>query len=199
MFTLPKLPYKYDALEPHIDKKTMEIHHDKHHQAYVDNLNKAFEGRGEWLNLDVKEVLKKIKGVPEDIRQAVINNGGGHANHTFFWELLTPGGSMEPTGDLKVKIDESFGSFDAFKAKFSEVAMKRFGSGWAWLVDNGGTLEVYSTANQDSPLMEGKKPIVGLDVWEHAYYLKYQNRRAEYVQAFWGVINWDKANEEFDN
>src|SRR5258706_14906405 len=149
MFQLPKLPYAYNALEPIIDEQTMQIHHDKHHQAYVDNLNKALDGKKEWLEMDVKDVLKRINEVPEDIRQAVINHGGGHANHTLFWEIMTPGGSNEPVGNLKSKIEETFGSFDAFKAKFNEAATKRFGSGWAWLIDNKGTLEVISTANQD--------------------------------------------------
>lgn len=198
MFELPQLKYNYDALEPHIDAKTMEIHHTKHHQAYVDKLNAALEGHQDLQNKSIEQLIKEIASVPQDIKQAVINNGGGHANHSFFWELLTPGGSSQPTGEIKDVIEQKFTSFDEFKTQFADAATKRFGSGWAWLVKNNmGELEIYSTANQDSPLMEGKTPLLGLDVWEHAYYLKYQNRRPEYIEAFWNVVNWSKVNELF--
>ncbi len=189
MFTLPELGYEFDALEPHIDAKTMEIHHDKHHAAYVEKLNAALEKYPELQNKKIEELLTGIKDVPEAIRTAVQNNGGGHHNHTLFWESMKPGGSQ----NLPEAIAKTFGSLDDFKAKVTEAAIGRFGSGWAWLVKNGDNLEVYSTANQDSPLMEGKTPILGLDVWEHAYYLKYQNRRPEYVAAFWNVVNWDEV------
>jgi Fe-Mn family superoxide dismutase len=199
MFTLPTLPYSYDALEPHIDAKTMEIHHTKHHQAYINNLNSALEGHSDLQNKSIEDLLKDINSVSEDIRQAVVNNGGGHANHTFFWEIITPEGSATPQGALADAIDSKFGSFEDFKTQFAETATKRFGSGWAWLVKNNlGELELYSTANQDSPLMEGKTPILGLDVWEHAYYLNYQNRRPEYISAFWNIVNWDKVGELFN-
>ena len=191
-FELPPLKYAFNALEPAIDARTMEIHHDKHHAAYVTNLNKALESAPELYNRSVEDILRKISDVPEAIRTAVRNNGGGHANHTLFWEWLTPGGSKMPTGQVSREIDSTFGSFDSFVEKFSTAAMTRFGSGWAWLVrDGGGKLQVYSTANQDSPVMEGFTPLLGLDVWEHAYYLNYQNRRADYVKAFWSVVNWD--------
>ena len=191
-FELPPLKYAFNALEPAIDARTMEIHHDKHHAAYVTNLNKALESAPELYNRSVEDILRKISDVPEGIRTAVRNNGGGHANHTLFWEWLTPGGSKMPTGQVSREIDSTFGAFDSFVEKFSTAAMTRFGSGWAWLVrDGGGKLQVYSTANQDSPVMEGFTPLLGLDVWEHAYYLNYQNRRADYVKAFWSVVNWD--------
>ena len=190
---LPKLHYKYDALEPYIDAKTMEIHYTKHHQAYIDKLNIALEKYLELEKKKVEELLKNINSVPEDIRTAVKNHGGGHFNHSLFWELLKKDVKFE--GNIVEAIEKGFGNFEEFKKKFSEAAMNRFGSGWAWLVLNNSKLEVYSTANQDSPLIEGKIPILGLDVWEHAYYLKYQNRRAEYIEAFFNIINWKKVNE----
>ena len=196
--TLPKLPYGYDALEPHIDAKTMEIHHTKHHQAYIDNLNKAITGKADLEQKGVEDLISNLSAVPEDIRTVVRNNGGGHANHSLFWKLMGPKAGGEPTGELGEAIKKDFGNFTAFKEKFETAAKTRFGSGWAWLaLDKSGKLEVYSTPNQDNPLMEGKKPIVGLDVWEHAYYLKYQNRRPEYVSAFWNVINWNAATENY--
>ncbi|HXY17840.1 MAG TPA: superoxide dismutase [Candidatus Nitrosopolaris sp.] len=191
MFKLPDLGYAYDALEPYIDAKTMEIHHDKHHGAYVDKLNAALEGHGDLQSDTIEEILANLNDVPEDIRTAVRNNGGGHANHTMFWETMKPGGAKEPAGELAGAIKSTFGSFNDFKAKLAEAGTTRFGSGWAWLVKNGDKLEVYSTANQDSPLSEGKTPILGLDVWEHAYYLKYQNKRPDYIEAWWNVVNWD--------
>ena len=191
MFKLPELGYDYAALEPYIDTKTMEIHHSKHHAVYVEKLNAALEKYPDLQNKKIEELLTGIKNIPEDIHTAVQNNGGGHYNHTLFWESMKPGGTKEHHGKLADALKSSFGSLDEFKAKMTEAAVGRFGSGWAWLVKNGDTLEVYSTANQDSPLMEGKVPILGLDVWEHAYYLKYQNRRPEYVEAWWQVVNWD--------
>jgi Fe-Mn family superoxide dismutase len=196
-FTLPPLPYPADALEPNIDKTTMEIHHDKHHGAYVNNLNKALESAPEWQNKSIEEILTNLNSVPESIRTAVRNNGGGHANHSLFWNWLSPKGGGSPKGDVESVITSNFGSFDGFKEKFNAAATGRFGSGWAWLVKDGnGKFEIISTANQDSPLMEGKKPILGLDVWEHAYYLKYQNRRPEYIAAWWNVVNWDEVNQQ---
>jgi Fe-Mn family superoxide dismutase len=192
MFELPNLPYSFEALEPNIDAKTMEIHHDKHHEGYVKKLNAAVEGT-EFADKDIVEILKNINEVPENIRQAVINNGGGHANHSLFWEILSPE-KQEPWGNVSDDINTTFGSFQDFKEKFSNAAATRFGSGWAWLVVNSeGELEVLSTGNQDSPLMEGKTPILGLDVWEHAYYLKYQNKRPDYIEAFFNLINWNKV------
>ncbi len=193
MFTLPDLGYDFDALEPHIDAKTMEIHHDKHHGAYVDKLNAALEGHSDLERNTIEELLADLDKVPEDIRTAVRNNGGGHANHTMFWESMKPGGANEPGGELAQAINSTFGSFADFKAKIAEAGVGRFGSGWAWLVKSGDKLEVYSTANQDSPLSEGKTPILGLDVWEHAYYLKYQNKRPDYIEAWWNVVNWDEV------
>lgn len=191
-FELPPLTYANNALDPHIDAKTMEIHHDKHHAAYVAGLNGALEGLSQFDGKSVEEILAAIGDVPEAKRQAVINHGGGHANHSLFWQILAPGGATAPSGDLAAAIDGAFGSLDAFKEAFGNAGKTRFGSGWAWLVVGaGGTLEVLSTANQDSPLMDGKTPILGLDVWEHAYYLNYQNRRPDYVAAFWNVVNWD--------
>jgi len=195
---LAPLPYDYNALEPHIDEQTMRIHHDKHHAAYVNNLNAALEGHPDLAALSIEELLRGIDRVPEAIRTAVRNNGGGHANHTLFWEIMKPGGSKEPTGELAAAINQTFGSFEKFKEEFSKAAIGRFGSGWAWLVvDAQGGLKVYSTANQDSPLMQGDTPILGLDVWEHAYYLKYQNRRPDYVQAWWNVVNWDEVARRY--
>ncbi len=189
MHELPPLPYDPDALEPHIDARTMEIHHTKHHQAYITNLNKALEGHPDLEAKSVEDLLAGISQVPEAIRGAVRNHGGGHANHCLFWNVMAPGGGA-PAGDLAAAIDRDFGSFDAFREKFSAAAGGRFGSGWAWLVVAGDRLEVTSTANQDSPLMDGKKPILGLDVWEHAYYLNYQNRRPDYIKAWWNVVDW---------
>src|SRR5690349_4786523 len=197
-FTLPPLPYAPDVLEPYIDKMTMEIHHGKHHGAYVTNLNKALESAPELANKSLEELLaNNCATVPENIRTAVRNNGGGHANHSFFWPIMAPKTGGPPTGDIASIINSNFGSFDSFKEKFNAAAAGRFGSGWAWLTkDSSGKFEISSTANQDSPLMEGKKPIIGLDVWEHAYYLKYQNRRPEYVAAWWNVVNWTEINKQ---
>ncbi len=196
-YTLPDLPYAYDALEPYIDVEPMHLHHDKHHNTYVTYLNAAVEKHPELAEKSVEELISSMSTVPEDIQTAVRNNGGGHANHSFFWEILAPNAGGEPTGDLKAAIDETFGSFDELKAEFKTAATGRFGSGWAWLVLDNGTLKVTSTANQDSPLMEGQTPVLGLDVWEHAYYLKYKNVRPDYIEAFWNLVNWEKANEIF--
>ncbi|MEL3961687.1 superoxide dismutase [Lysinibacillus endophyticus] len=195
-FELPQLPYAYDALEPHIDAKTMEIHHSKHHNTYVTNLNAAVEGT-EFASKDLLDLISNIDALPADKQTAVRNNGGGHANHTLFWEILAPGGSNTPSGELASAIESKFGSLDAFKDEFAKAAAGRFGSGWAWLVVDGGELAITSTPNQDSPVMEGKTPILGLDVWEHAYYLNYQNRRPDYISAFWNVVNWDVVAEKF--
>jgi Fe-Mn family superoxide dismutase len=196
-FELPDLPYAADALEPSIDTMTMQIHHDKHHAAYVTNLNNAIAGT-QWENHSVEEILRNINRVPENIRTAVRNNGGGHANHTLFWNLMGPHAGGEPTGALADAINATFGSFSDFKAKFKQAAMGRFGSGWAWLVMKGdGGLDLYSLPNQDSPLMEGDTPVLGIDVWEHAYYLKYQNRRADYIDAWWNVVDWNKVAENY--
>jgi Fe-Mn family superoxide dismutase len=198
-FTLPPLPYAPDALEPYIDKMTMEIHHGKHHQAYVTNLNKALESAPELGTKSLPELLaNNCAAVPENIRTAVRNNGGGHANHSMFWTIMAkPDGAAQPSGALADAINITFGSFDQFKEKFNAAATTRFGSGWAWLLDNGGKLEITSTANQDSPLMEGREPVMGLDVWEHAYYLKYQNRRPDYIGAWWSVVNWTEIEKRF--
>ncbi|HXE57853.1 MAG TPA: superoxide dismutase [Gemmatimonadales bacterium] len=197
-FTLPPLPYDYNALEPHIDEQTMRIHHGKHHQTYVNNLNAALEGHPDLQNKTIEELLGNIAAVPEGIRTAVRNNGGGHANHTLFWEIMRPGGAKEPTGALAEAINQTFGGFAQFKEQFTKACVGRFGSGWGWLnVDRGGNLLIESTANQDSPLMEGKTPILGCDVWEHAYYLKYQNRRPDYVGAWWNVVNWDEVGKRY--
>jgi superoxide dismutase, Fe-Mn family len=194
-FELPKLPYAFDALEPHIDARTMEIHHDKHHNTYVQGLNAALEGKAEFDGKSVEEIIANLDAVPEEVRTAVRNNGGGHANHSLFWTLLTADGKGAPEGELAEAIDAKFGSFDAFKEQFAAAAKTRFGSGWAWLSVANGELEISSTPNQDSPIMEGKTPILGLDVWEHAYYLNYQNVRPNYIAAFWNVVNWDKVAE----
>ena len=194
-YTLPDLPYGYDALEPYIDVETMHLHHDKHHNTYVTNLNAAIEKYPELAEQSVEELVTNLNEVPEDIRTAVRNNGGGHANHSFFWKIMEPNAGGEPTGAIKEAIDEAFGSFEKMKEEFKTAATGRFGSGWAWLVWNNGKLEITSTPNQDSPLTEGKTPIIGLDVWEHAYYLKYKNVRPDYIAAFWDVVNWDQANE----
>ena len=193
---LPKLTYAYDALEPHIDAKTMEIHHTKHHNTYVTNLNAAIEGT-EFEGKELIALISDIDALPADKQTAVRNNGGGHANHTLFWEVIAPGGANAPTGELAQAIDKKFGSFDAFKEEFAKAATTRFGSGWAWLVVDNGEIAVISTPNQDSPYMEGKTPILGLDVWEHAYYLNYQNRRPDYISAFWNIVNWDVVAEKF--
>ena len=195
-FELPPLPYDKAALEPHIDAQTMEIHHDKHHAAYVNNLNKALEGHSDLQSKSIEELIGALDSVPEAIRTAVRNNGGGHYNHTLFWDLLSPNGGGAPSGALGDAINQAFGSFDNFKTQFAAAGVGRFGSGWAWLVvAPDGSLSITSTPNQDSPVMEGKKAVLGLDVWEHAYYLKYQNRRPDYIAAFWNVVNWAKVSE----
>jgi Fe-Mn family superoxide dismutase len=193
--SLPPLPYPSDALEPHIDKQTMEIHHGKHHNAYVTNLNAALEKHPELQSKSVEELLRGINNVPDDIRTAVRNNGGGHANHSMFWQIMGPSGGGKPTGAIGDAITSSFGSFDKFKEEFKKAGVGRFGSGWAWLIESDGKLVIESSANQDSPLMEGKKIVFGLDVWEHAYYLKYQNRRPDYIDAWWNAINWAEINK----
>ncbi|MDQ5851963.1 MAG: superoxide dismutase [Chloroflexota bacterium] len=198
-FEVPPLPYDYSALEPHIDTQTMQLHHDKHHVTYVTNLNTALESQPDLQNQSIEELLRNINSVPENIRMAVRNNGGGHANHTMFWEIMGPNAGGQPSGELADAINQAFGSFDSFKEQFNKAATTRFGSGWAWLLADGGRLEITSTQNQDSPLMEGRIPILGLDVWEHAYYLKYQNRRPEYINAWWNVVNWDAVSERFRN
>jgi Fe-Mn family superoxide dismutase len=194
---LPPLPYPFDALEPHIDAKTMEIHHDKHHGAYVTNLNKALEGHPDLQNLPLEELLAQIGKVPEAVRTAVRNNGGGHMNHSMFWKIMKKGGGGEPSGDLADAIKMAFGGFGEFKKTFAQAATSRFGSGWAWLLIRGGKLTVESTANQDNPVMDGGKAFFGLDVWEHAYYLKYQNRRADYIEAWWSTVNWAQVADNF--
>ena len=194
---VPPLPYDYNALEPHIDEQTMRVHHDKHHQAYVDNANKALEGT-EWADRSVESILADLEIIPEDKRAAVRNNVGGHANHSLFWEIMGPNGGGEPSGSLGDAINSTFGSLDALKAAVNDAGVKRFGSGWTWLVVDGGSLAVVSTPNQDSPVMEGKTPILGIDVWEHAYYLKYQNRRPDYLAAWWDVVNWDEVGRRYD-
>jgi superoxide dismutase, Fe-Mn family len=196
-FKLPELTYAYDALAPHIDAQTMEIHHSKHHNTYVTNLNAAVEGT-EYADKDINELIADIDALPANIQTAVRNNGGGHANHTLFWEVIAPGGSNTPVGNVAAAIDAKFGSFDAFKEEFAKAATTRFGSGWAWLIVDGDGVAVTSTPNQDSPVMEGKTPILGLDVWEHAYYLNYQNRRPDYIGAFWNVVNWDVVEAKFN-
>ncbi len=197
MHTLPPLPYAYDALEPYIDTLTMQIHHDKHHQTYVDKLNAALEKYPDLQGKSVADLLKDFASVPEDIKTAVQNHGGGHANHSLFWTILDPKGGGSPTGELATAIDSAFTSFDKFKEDFTAAATNRFGSGWAWLVVDKGQLKITSTANQDSPLINGQIPLFGLDVWEHAYYLKYQNRRPEYISAFWNIINWPEIEKNF--
>ncbi|HEX8997633.1 MAG TPA: superoxide dismutase [Ktedonobacterales bacterium] len=197
-FELPPLPYDYSALEPHIDAQTMQLHHDKHHQAYVTNLNNALQGLSQFETMSVEDILRHINEVPENVRTAVRNNGGGHANHSMFWQIMKPGGGGEPTGALGDAIKSAFGSFDQFKTTFNDNGAKRFGSGWTWLVvDQVGKLQALSTANQDSPFMDGQFPVMGNDVWEHAYYLKYQNRRPDYLSAWWNVVNWDEVAKRF--
>lgn len=197
-FKLPELNYAYDALEPHIDKETMEIHHTKHHQTYIDNLKKAVEGT-EWADKSIEEIIKNLNDVPEDMRTAVRNNGGGHFNHILYWEVMGPDKGGEPKGTLLEEINKEFGSFDAFKEKFEEAGKGQFGSGWAWLVVDNGKLAVTKTPNQDNPLTDGKTPILGADVWEHAYYLKYQNKRPDYLKAFWNVVNWDEVEKKWND
>lgn len=199
MFKLPDLGYAYDALEPYIDAQTMQIHHDKHHAAYVDKLNTALEGHADLQKMDIVELITSLDKVPEDIRTAVRNNGGGHANHSFFWSIMTPDGGREPKGELAEAMNKTFGSFNDFQAKFTEAAVGRFGSGWAWLCSQDGKLHICSTPNQDSTVMENKNhaPLLGLDVWEHAYYLKYQNKRPDYIEAWWNVVNWPQVEKYF--
>jgi Fe-Mn family superoxide dismutase len=197
-FEVPPLPYDYSALEPHIDEQTMRVHHDKHHQAYVDNANKAVEGT-EWADRSVEGILADVEIIPEDKRAAVRNNVGGHANHSLFWEIMGPNGGGEPSGSLGDAINSTFGSFADLKAAINDGGVKRFGSGWTWLVHDGTGLAVYSTANQDSPIMQSDVPLLGIDVWEHAYYLKYQNRRPDYLEAWWNVVNWDAVQQRFES
>lgn len=197
MFTLPDLPYDYKALEPYIDEETMHIHHDKHHATYINNLNEALKDQPELLTMDVNKLLEDLSNVPQDLQTKVKNNGGGHANHSLFWKVMGPKQEEEPTGKLADAIKSNFGSFSVFQEKFSDTALKHFGSGWTWLVLNEYSLEVLDTLNQDSPLSLGKTPLLTLDVWEHAYYLKYQNRRAEYIKAWWNVVNWKEVEENF--
>jgi Fe-Mn family superoxide dismutase len=197
-FEVPDLPYPYDALEPHIDEQTMRLHHDKHHQAYVDNANKALAGT-EWENRPVENVLANLEILPEDIKTAVRNNAGGHANHSLFWEIMSPDGGGEPSGSLAEAIATTFGSVDELKKDLIDGGVKRFGSGWSWLVYDGTALSVYSTANQDSPISNSDVPLLGIDVWEHAYYLKYQNRRPEYLETWWNVVNWDAVQKRYES
>jgi Fe-Mn family superoxide dismutase len=196
-FTLPSLPYGFDALEPHIDAQTMQIHHGKHHQTYVNNLNAAIEKAPELANKSIEELMRGIDSVPESVRTAVRNNGGGHWNHSMFWQIMGPNAGGEPSGKVGDAIKSSFGGFDKFKEQWSAAGVGRFGSGWVWLLNDGGKLSITSTPNQDNPLMEGKTPILSLDVWEHAYYLRYQNRRPDYISAWWNVINWDEVTKRF--
>ncbi len=196
-YTLPELPYAYDALEPHIDARTMEIHHTKHHQAYINKANAALESHPDLAAKPVEDLLRDLSALPEDIRTVIRNHGGGHANHSLFWTIMGPNAGGEPSGELAEAINSTFGSFENFKNEFSTAAANRFGSGWAWLCVGNGGLVVESTANQDSPLSQGRTPILGIDVWEHAYYLKYQNRRPDYIAAFWNVINWDEVARRF--
>lgn len=197
-FKLPKLKYSYEALEPHIDALTMETHYSKHHKGYVDNLNKALEGHSKFQEMSIEEILKSLDQLPEEIRTAVRNNGGGHYNHTLFWEIMSPEGGGKPEGELAKKIDEDLGGFGKFKEEFKKAALGQFGSGWAWLVLNEEKLEIVSTPNQDNPISEGKFPILGIDVWEHAYYLKYKNLRADYIDAWWNIVDWKKVSEIFN-
>jgi len=196
-YELPALPYAANALEPHIDEATMNIHHGRHHQAYINNVNAALEGHDDLSSKSIEDLISNLDAVPENIRTAVRNNGGGHANHSLFWQIMSPNGGGAPTGELADAINSAFGSFDAFKEEFAKAAATRFGSGWAWLIVDGGKVAVTSTPNQDSPLMEGKTPILGLDVWEHAYYLNYQNKRPDYISAFWNIVNWDEVSKRY--
>jgi superoxide dismutase, Fe-Mn family len=196
-YAVPDLPYDYDALEPHIDEQTMRVHHDKHHQAYVDKANGALEGT-EWADQEVDEVLRNLASLPDDIRTAVRNNAGGHSNHTFFWQIMSPNGGGEPEGNLQSAINDAFGDFGSFQEALKTAGVNRFGSGWAWLVHDGSGLAVVSTANQDSPISDDQTPLLGVDVWEHAYYLKYQNRRPDYIDAWWNVVNWPEVARRFD-
>ena len=199
-FEVPPLPYDYNALEPYIDTQTMQLHHDKHHAAYVNNLNNALQNQSQLASWTVEDLVRRINEVPESIRTAVRNNAGGHVNHSMFWQIMKPNGGGEPTGELGSAIQQAFGSFDQFKAAFNDAGVKRFGSGWTWLVlDRSGKLQVISTANQDSPLMDGMFPVMGNDVWEHAYYLKYQNRRPDYLAAWWNVVNWDEITHRYQH
>ncbi len=197
-FELPPLPYDYAALEPYIDEATMKLHHDKHHQTYVTNLNGAVDKHPELGSKTPEELIKDLSAIPEDVRKVVQNNGGGHVNHTMFWEIMKPGGGGEPTGELGEEIKSAFGDFETFKKTFNETTAKQFGSGWGWLVYKGGKLEILTTANQDNPLSQGLYPILGNDVWEHAYYLKYQNKRPDYLAAWWNTVNWEKITERFE-
>jgi superoxide dismutase, Fe-Mn family len=195
-YEVPPLPYDYDALEPHIDEQTMHLHHDKHHQAYVDKANGALEG-SEWADAPVEDVLRSLDRLPDSIRTVVRNNAGGHANHSFFWQIMSPDGGGEPEGDLAQAIGDAFGDLDSFKKQVTDAGVNRFGSGWAWLVHDGSGLAITSTANQDSPVSDGQTPLLGVDVWEHAYYLKYQNRRPDYIGAWWNVVNWDEVARRY--
>jgi Fe-Mn family superoxide dismutase len=195
-YEVPALPYDYSALEPHIDEETMRLHHDKHHQAYVDKANAALEGT-EWADKPVEEVLQNLDKLPDDKRTPVRNNGGGHANHTFFWQIMSPDGGGQPSGAIADAIDEAFGGFGEFQSKLADAGVNRFGSGWAWLVYDGSGLSVTSTANQDTPISDGQAPLLGVDVWEHAYYLRYKNKRPDYIQAWWNVVNWDEVARRF--
>ncbi len=197
-YKLPELNYDYGALEPHIDKTTMETHHSKHHQAYIDNANKALENHDKFKNMDVEEVLKSLDDLPSEIRIGVRNNAGGHYNHSLFWEIMSPNGGGKPSGELGEKIESDLGGFDKFKEDLKKAALGQFGSGWAWLVLNDGKLEVLATANQDNPISQGKKPLLGIDVWEHAYYLKYMNKRADYIDQWWNVVDWSKVEEKYN-
>ena len=197
-YEVPALPYDYAALEPHIDAETMKLHHDKHHQAYVNNLNAAIEKHPDLAKHAAEDLLRNLNNIPEDIRTAVRNNGGGHVNHTMFWSIMKPGGGGEPTGKIAEQIKKDFGDFATFKTQFNQAAAKQFGSGWGWLIWDGGKLAITTSANQDSPLSQGKYPILGNDVWEHAYYLKYQNRRPDYLAAWWNTANWDEINKRFE-
>lgn len=198
-FLLPELKYSYDALEPHIDQLTMETHHSKHHQAYVDNLNKALEGHEKYQEMKIEDILKSLEELPENIRTAVRNNGGGHYNHTLFWNMMSANGGGRPEGELGKKVDEDLGGIEKLKEDFKKAALGQFGSGWAWLVLDNGKLAIVSTPNQDNPISQGKTPLLGIDVWEHAYYLKYKNKRADYIDSWWNVVDWKKIEEIYNN
>lgn len=198
VFKLPQLNYSYDSLEPHIDKETMETHYSKHHQGYTDKLNKALEEQEKYKDMEIEEILKSLDELPESIRTAVRNNGGGYYNHKIFWDIMSPDGGGKPEGEIAKRIDEDLGGFDKFKEDFKKAALGRFGSGWAWVVVNNGKLEIVDTPNQDNPISDGKEPLLGIDVWEHAYYLKYKNKRAEYIDNWWNVVDWKKINEKYE-